>query len=107
MVCGRRPPSRWSWSSTLGACRTTSRVSVVTAPSFHPYPWPMRTFTTLDDVADAAGQELGSSEWMTVDQAQVDLFADATDDHQWIHVDAERAAGGPFGGTIAHGFLTL
>jgi acyl dehydratase len=67
----------------------------------------MRTFTTLDDVANAAGQELGSSEWTTVDQAQVDLFAEATDDHQWIHVDAERAADGPFGGTIAHGFLTL
>ena len=67
----------------------------------------MRTFTTLDDVAGAAGQEVGTSEWLTVDQEQVDLFADATDDHQWIHVDAERAAEGPFGGTIAHGFLTL
>ena len=67
----------------------------------------MRTFTTLDDVAGAAGQEVGTSEWLTVDQQQVDLFADATDDHQWIHVDAERAAEGPFGGTIAHGFLTL
>jgi acyl dehydratase len=67
----------------------------------------MRTFTTLDDVAGAAGQEVGTSEWLTVDQKQVDLFADATDDHQWIHVDAERAAEGPFGGTIAHGFLTL
>jgi acyl dehydratase len=67
----------------------------------------MRTFTTLDDVAGAAGQEVGTSEWLTVDQKQVDLFADATDDHQWIHVDAERAAAGPFGGTIAHGYLTL
>ena len=67
----------------------------------------MRTFTSLDDVADASGQELGSSEWLTIDQDRVDQFADATDDHQWIHVDAERAAEGPFGGTIAHGFLTL
>ena len=67
----------------------------------------MRTFTTLDEVADAAGQEIGTSEWLTIDQGRVDQFADATDDHQWIHVDAERAAEGPFGGTIAHGFLTL
>ncbi len=67
----------------------------------------MRTFSTLDDVAGAAGQEVGTSEWLTVDQKQVDLFAEATDDHQWIHVDTERAAEGPFGGTIAHGFLTL
>ena len=67
----------------------------------------MRTFTTLDEVADAAGQEVGTSEWLTVDQERIDQFADATDDHQWIHVDRERAAQGPFGGTIAHGFLTL
>ncbi|WP_432476899.1 MaoC family dehydratase [Nocardioides sp. GXQ0305] len=67
----------------------------------------MRTFTTLDEVAEAAGQEVGTSEWLAVDQERVDRFADATDDHQWIHVDQERAAQGPFGGTIAHGFLTL
>ena len=67
----------------------------------------MRTFTTLDEVAGVVGQEIGTSEWLTVDQERVDRFADATDDHQWIHVDAERAAQGPFGRTIAHGFLTL
>jgi len=67
----------------------------------------MRTFTTLDEVADAAGQEIGTSEWLTVDQERIGQFADATHDHQWIHVDVERAAQGPFGGTIAHGFLTL
>ena len=67
----------------------------------------MRTFTTLDDVVAAVGQEIGTSEWLTVDQERIDRFADATNDHQWIHVDAERAAQGPFGGTIAHGFLTL
>ena len=67
----------------------------------------MRTFTTLDDVAAAAGEELGTSEWLTIDQDRVDRFADATGDHQWIHVDVERAKGGPFGGTIAHGYLTL
>lgn len=67
----------------------------------------MRVFTTFEEVAAAAGQELGVSEWLTVDQARVDRFADATGDHQWIHVDPERAADGPFGGTIAHGYLTL
>ncbi len=68
---------------------------------------PMRTFTTLEDVAAASGSEIGTSEWLTVDQSRIDAFADATLDHQWIHVDAEAAAAGPFGTTIAHGFLTL
>ncbi|WP_370249660.1 MaoC family dehydratase [Nocardioides sp.] len=67
----------------------------------------MRTFTSLDDVAAAVGTELGTSEWLEIDQARVDTFADATGDHQWIHVDVERSAAGPFGGTIAHGYLTL
>ena len=67
----------------------------------------MRVFTTLEEVAAAAGQELGTSEWVTVDQRRVNQFADATGDHQWIHVDVERARSGPFGGTIAHGYLTL
>ncbi len=67
----------------------------------------MRVFTTLDEVAAASGEELGTSEWLTIEQDRVDRFAEATGDHQWIHVDAERAASGPFGGTIAHGYLTL
>ena len=67
----------------------------------------MRTFTSLDDVSAARGEELGTSDWLTIDQERVDQFAEATNDHQWIHVDAERAAAGPFGGTIAHGYLTL
>lgn len=67
----------------------------------------MRTFSTLDEVAAAAGEELGSSDWVVIDQERVDRFAEATGDHQWIHVDPERAASGPFGGTIAHGYLTL
>ena len=67
----------------------------------------MRVFTTLDEVAAAAGEPLGHSEWLTIDQQRVDTFAEATGDHQWIHVDVERAASGPFGGTIAHGYLTL
>jgi acyl dehydratase len=67
----------------------------------------MRVFTTLDEVAAAAGEELGTSDWLTVEQDRVDRFAEATGDHQWIHVDVERAKDGPFGGTIAHGYLTL
>ena len=67
----------------------------------------MRTFTTLDEVAAASGSDIGTSEWLDVDQPRIDAFADATLDHQWIHVDPERAAQGPFGTTIAHGFLTL
>ncbi|WP_110182811.1 MaoC family dehydratase [Nocardioides solisilvae] len=67
----------------------------------------MRTFTTLEEVAAATGEQLGTSDWFTVDQERVDQFADATGDHQWIHVDVDRAADSPFGGTIAHGYLTL
>ncbi len=61
----------------------------------------------IDELKSLAGTELGSSDWLRVDQARVDRFADATDDHQWIHVDPVRAKDGPFGGTIAHGYLTL
>lgn len=60
-----------------------------------------------DDVRAHLGQHLGHSEWITVEQDRVNLFADATGDHQWIHVDVERAAAGPFGAPIAHGYLTL
>ena len=67
----------------------------------------MRVFTTLDEVAAASGEELGTSDWLTIEQDRVDRFAEATGDHQWIHVDVERAKDGPFGGTIAHGYLTL
>ncbi|WP_042365618.1 MaoC family dehydratase [Streptacidiphilus neutrinimicus] len=67
----------------------------------------MTTFASLEDLAAAVGTELGSSDWHLVDQKRVDLFAEATGDHQWIHVDPERAKDGPFGTTIAHGYLTL
>lgn len=67
----------------------------------------MRVFTAIDELAEAAGTELGTSDWLTVDQRRVNAFAAATGDHQWIHVDLERAKDGPFGGTIAHGYLTL
>ncbi|GAA0228741.1 MaoC family dehydratase [Actinomadura nitritigenes] len=67
----------------------------------------MRTFHGIDEYEKAVGTHLGHSDWHTVTQEQVNGFADATGDHQWIHVDPERAAGGPFGGTIAHGYLTL
>lgn len=64
-------------------------------------------FEGLDALKKAAGTHLGKSEWLVIDQARINTFADATGDHQWIHVDAERAKTGPFGATIAHGFLTL
>jgi len=67
----------------------------------------MRVFETLQDLAACVGQEVALSDWMVVTQEQVNQFAEATGDPQWIHVDVERAKSGPFGGTIAHGFLTL
>ena len=67
----------------------------------------MTSFEHLADLQARVGEEVGVSEWITVDQNRINLFADATGDHQWIHIDAERAAKGPFGTTIAHGFLTL
>ncbi|MDN5895517.1 MAG: MaoC family dehydratase, partial [Nocardioides sp.] len=67
----------------------------------------MRVFTSMDEVAGATGTELGTSDWLEIDQERVNTFADATGDHQWIHVDVERAKDGPFGATIAHGYLTL
>lgn len=67
----------------------------------------MKTFNGLAELAGAEGLDLGVSDWVVVDQARIDQFAQATGDHQWIHVDPERAASGPFGRTIAHGFLTL
>jgi acyl dehydratase len=67
----------------------------------------MRTFTSLAEFVAAKGESLGFSDWHTITQEQVNAFADATGDHQWIHVDTDRAASGPFGGTIAHGYLTL
>lgn len=67
----------------------------------------MKTFQTLSELAACVGQEVAVSDWLTITQAQVNLFADATGDHQWIHVDPEKARAGPFGAPIAHGFLTL
>ncbi len=64
-------------------------------------------YKTLAELQALAGQELGTSDWITVDQARIDLFAQATGDEQWIHTDPVRAAAGPFGATVAHGFLTL
>jgi acyl dehydratase len=65
------------------------------------------TVQGIDTFHDLIGKHLGYSPWHRIDQKQINLFADATDDHQWIHVDPERAKDGPFGGTIAHGYLTL
>ena len=67
----------------------------------------VKVFDGTDELTNAAGTELGSTEWTVIDQSRINLFAQATGDYQWIHVDVERAKSGPFGGTIAHGFLTL
>jgi acyl dehydratase len=65
------------------------------------------TVERLDEFHGLVGRQIGYSEWQTITQERVNLFADATDDHQWIHVDPEAAKAGPFGGPIAHGYLTL
>ncbi|MGW5071875.1 MaoC family dehydratase [Rhodococcus sp. NPDC004095] len=67
----------------------------------------MTDFPDFASLRAAVGTTVGTSDWITINQHRIDGFADATDDHQWIHVDADRAADGPYGGTIAHGFLTL
>ena len=67
----------------------------------------MKSFEKIADLQPLVGESIGTSEWLLIDQERVNRFADATGDHQWIHVDVERAKTGPFGGTIAHGFLTL
>ena len=67
----------------------------------------MKTFAKLQDLQAQIGQEIGLSDWITVDQKRIDQFAEATGDHQWIHVDPVKAAKGPFGKTVAHGFMTL
>jgi acyl dehydratase len=66
-----------------------------------------RTINGVDELKSLVGQHLGSSDWLEITQERVNLFADATGDHQWIHVDPEKAKDGPFGGTIAHGYLTM
>jgi acyl dehydratase len=70
-------------------------------------PAPARVFAHPGELAAAVGERLGESPWFAVDQARIDQFADATLDHQWVHVDPERAKAGPFGACIAHGYLTL
>ena len=67
----------------------------------------MRSFDKLSDLEPLVGQQISDSDWLTIGQPRIDLFAAATGDHQWIHVDPVRAAAGPFRGTVAHGFLTL
>lgn len=66
-----------------------------------------RVFNGPAELLDAVGETLGASDWLEIDQSRINLFADATGDHQWIHVDPERAKDGPFGACIAHGYLTL
>ena len=66
-----------------------------------------KIYGSLAEFAEAKGDSFGPTDWVEIDQRRIDLFAEATGDHQWIHVDPERAQTGPFGGTIAHGYLTL
>ncbi|MER5945928.1 MaoC family dehydratase [Streptomyces sp. NPDC001904] len=66
-----------------------------------------RVFKDVDELKGAVGEQLGHSDWVEIEQGRIDRFAEATGDHQWIHVDPERAKAGPFGTTIAHGYLTL
>ena len=67
----------------------------------------MRVFSSFEEIEAAAGEDIGTTDWVEITQERVNQFADATGDHQWIHVDVEKAKDGPFGGTIAHGYLTL
>jgi len=67
----------------------------------------VKVFSSADELKAAVGQEVGVSDWLEIDQDRINTFAEATGDHQWIHVDPERAAAGPYGTTIAHGYLTL
>jgi acyl dehydratase len=67
----------------------------------------IKHFEKLADLQALVGQELAVSEWVAIEQSRIDAFAEATGDHQWIHIDPDRAAAGPFGATVAHGFLTL
>ncbi len=67
----------------------------------------MRRFARITDLQPLVGHDIAASDWITVDQRRIQLFADATGDRQWIHVDPERSRTGPFGTTVAHGFLTL
>jgi acyl dehydratase len=72
-----------------------------------PYAAMPQQFHSAEELSAAVGKSLGASDWLSIDQQRIDRFADATDDHQWIHVDVERARAGPFGAPIAHGYLTL
>jgi acyl dehydratase len=67
----------------------------------------MRVFKTPHELSAAVGEDLGVTDWLEIDQKRIDTFAEATGDHQWIHVDAEKAKAGPYGSTIAHGYLTV
>ena len=100
MVSGRSPPSRWSCSSTFGALRTRSGSSgdrfgacrQAHAPSCPTEEVAMRVFSTFEEIESAAGEEIGTTEWLEITQERVDQFADATGDHQWIHVDRGASA---------------
>ncbi|MEN9466478.1 MAG: hypothetical protein RL081_479 [Pseudomonadota bacterium] len=105
---GSLPPegANSPWGGPAANCLlAVTRSTVLAADSG--YSGPMKTFQTLAELAALVGQEVAFSDWVLVTQERINQFADATGDHQWIHVDVERAKSGPFGAPIAHGFLTL
>lgn len=90
-----------------GKLTNISTTTQTLSPLISGYNIDMKTYKSLEAVAKEVGNEIGVSDWVPVDQARIDQFAQATGDHQWIHTDPQKAAAGPFGTTIAHGFLTL
>jgi acyl dehydratase len=95
------------WTAVPAEDRTARVWAATPGRTRHPRKETAMGFASLDDLRAAVGTEVGHGRWLDVSQERIDTFAEATGDHQWIHVDPERAASGPFGGTIAHGFLSL
>ena len=100
-LCPRSKP-RARGATDVPPCKQFYCIDRATTPQEHPM-----HFASLDELKAAVGTTLGQSDWLVVDQDRINKFADATGDHQWIHVDPVKAAAGPFGSTVAHGFLTL
>ena len=95
-------------SGRFGRCSAQIAIQHPSGPSaVHEERRPCACSAPFEEIEAAAGEEIGTTDWVEITQERVDQFADATGDHQWIHVDVEKAKDGPFGGTIAHGYLTL
>ena len=106
---GRLPAGRYTWEARteLNGERFSAKGELNVRQLFVERMNTVADHTLLADLAALVGQEIGTSDWLVVDQARIDAFAACTGDHQWIHVDPAAAAQGPYGGTVAHGFLTL